>query len=134
MYYTRPVEGVSSRRLVASYASSCCYPPVLGSRLIQKLPWPMPGDTSCGSLEGVGNVRRNALMRPPKLSGEEADDRTSVLTRLRLRQTEDWRGGSPRPAEDYLADAGGLEPDDRLVLVIGELMLRWERGERPELA
>src|SRR4051812_8488302 len=79
-------------------------------------------------------MRRNALMRVQIQPGEEEGNPPSLLAQLRVRQTEDWRGGNPRQAEEYLAEAGGLGADDRLVLVIGELLLRWERGERPELA
>jgi serine/threonine-protein kinase len=56
------------------------------------------------------------------------------LTLLRARQAQDWDQGQPRPVEEYLAWAEGLTPDDVLVLVVGELLLRWQRGERPELA
>jgi WD40 repeat protein len=59
------------------------------------------------------------------------DDR---LTRLRRRQAEDWRRGEAWRVEEYLAEADGLTPEDVLVLIVGELMLRRQRGEAPELA
>ncbi len=71
------------------------------------------------------------MTRPSRPPAEPAPGR---LTLLRRRQTEDWRAGRPRPAEDYLAAEEGLSEEDALVIVAGELLLRWGRGERPDLA
>jgi serine/threonine-protein kinase len=56
------------------------------------------------------------------------------LTLLLQRQTDDWGNGKARPVEEYLSGAGTLGDEDMLVLIVGELMLRRVRGERPDLA
>ncbi len=78
--------------------------------------------------------------RPPPEPASSVSSRaarTSALLRLTLlrrRQTDDWQAGRPHPVEHYLAGANGLTDEDALVLIVGELLLRRQHGERPELA
>jgi WD40 repeat protein len=77
------------------------------------------------------------LARPPDLStlraglaGLTPDD---LVAALRADQSTRWRAGDPVPAEAYLAAFPELagRDEDALVLVVGELLLRVERGEAP---
>lgn len=58
------------------------------------------------------------------------------LLAARAEQTRRWRGGLPVLVEELLVDYPDLaqRPDDVLVLICGEVMLRTERGEVPSLA
>jgi tRNA A-37 threonylcarbamoyl transferase component Bud32 len=82
----------------------------------------------------VGEQKRPSPEPAP--DGNRATEATGLprLTLLRRRQTDDWQGGNRRPVEEYLTEVERLADEDLLVLVVGELLLRRQRGENPDLA
>lgn len=70
---------------------------------------------------------------PGRLGRLSGDD---LVSALRADQSGRWRAGHGVPAEAYLAafPEVAASPDDALVLIGGEVVLRFERGEEPALA
>src|SRR4051794_2181061 len=70
------------------------------------------------------------------LPGDGTTARPRLVEALRADQARRWRAGQRRLAEDDLAAFPGLaaSPDDALVLIWGEALLRWEVGEDPQPA
>src|SRR4051812_39486138 len=53
------------------------------------------------------------------------------VARLRADMTARWQAGDRVPAEQYLEAHPELSDEDALVLIVGEVLLRWERREEP---
>jgi WD40 repeat protein len=84
-------------------------------------------------------LAQTADARPPlaewagRLSGRPVAE---VAAAAGADQAARWHAGERVPAEDYLAALPALagSPEEALVLIVGEVLLRRERGERPGLA
>jgi tetratricopeptide (TPR) repeat protein len=63
------------------------------------------------------------------------DESRRLVEELLADQSRCWRGGRPRPVEDYLRQHPGLRPDADAVLslIYHEVLLREARGEAPDL-
>jgi len=62
-----------------------------------------------------------------------ADKSDDPLGVLREHQTTGWQQEDPIPTELYLLRFPELNEEDALVLIMGEVTLRWERGQHPTL-
>ncbi len=63
-----------------------------------------------------------------------ADKSDDPLAVLREHQTTGWQQEDPIPTELYLLRFPELNEEDALVLIMGEVTLRWERGQHPTIA
>src|SRR5262245_11443846 len=68
---------------------------------------------------------------PPRLAGLPP---AALVQALRADQVRRWRAGQRVRAEDYLAAFPALagSPEDALVLIWGEVLLRQQQGEAPD--
>jgi len=62
-----------------------------------------------------------------------ADKSDDPLGVLREHQTTGWQQEDPTPTELYLLHFPELGDEDALVLIMGEVTLRWERGQHPTI-
>jgi hypothetical protein len=67
----------------------------------------------------------------PATSHSQESPRDDVVAQLRAEMSARWRAGDRVPVDHVLAGHPGLSDEDRLVLIVGEVLLRWERGEAP---